>query len=142
MVTTASISYTEEISDMAANFNYYQVYWITVVDTPKHQTIFINQRLDEINIRFQSWNFTHSLYDKDVWCSKTEKIHEFQGSSRHYMNLQTGELRISMVTEEDRGEYYCIANTTGQKLVESLPARLRVKSEEKKDIDYSFLLFI
>lgn len=41
-----------------------------------------------------------------------------------------------MVTEEDRGEYYCIANTTGQKFVESLPARLRVKSEENKDIDY------
>jgi hypothetical protein len=45
------------------------------------------------------------------------------------MNLKTGELRISMVTEDDRGEYYCIVNTTGQKLVQSLPARLRVKSE-------------
>lgn len=43
------------------------------------------------------------------------------------MNRETGTLRISMVTEEDRGEYFCIANTTGQKLVRSLPARLRVK---------------
>ncbi|XP_060604886.1 inactive tyrosine-protein kinase 7-like isoform X2 [Ruditapes philippinarum] len=53
------------------------------------------------------------------------------GSSRHYMNLKTGELRISMVTEDDRGEYYCIVNTTGQKLVQSLPARLRVKRKLK-----------
>jgi len=36
-------------------------------------------------------------------------------------------LHITMVTEQDAGEYFCLADTTGQNLVKSDPAQLRVK---------------
>ncbi|XP_052767076.1 inactive tyrosine-protein kinase 7-like isoform X2 [Mya arenaria] len=64
-----------------------------------------------------------------IWKKDNEYIK--LGSSRHYINQETGHLQIAMVNMDDEGEYFCIAQTTGQKLVESYPARLRVKRKLK-----------
>ena len=52
-----------------------------------------------------------------------------QGSSRHHMDLERGILRIPIVSIDDAGTYACVANTTGQDLVISSEAYLRVTSK-------------
>ncbi|KAH3873129.1 hypothetical protein DPMN_036355 [Dreissena polymorpha] len=64
-----------------------------------------------------------------MWQMNNENIR--LGSSRHYINQESGLLRISMVTESDQGMYSCIAMTTGQAPVQSPPAELKVKRKLK-----------
>ena len=59
----------------------------------------------------------------------TKDCFHHQGSPRHRMDQKTGALHITMVTQDDIGQYTCIANTTGQALVQSNGAYLRVKSK-------------
>ncbi|VDI15210.1 inactive tyrosine-protein kinase 7-like [Mytilus galloprovincialis] len=53
------------------------------------------------------------------------------GSSRHHMDLERGILRIPIVSIDDAGTYACVANTTGQDLVISSEAYLRVTKKLK-----------
>ena len=45
------------------------------------------------------------------------------------MDQRVGTLLITNLTADDTGSYYCVANTTGQQLVTSNGAFLRVRSE-------------
>ena len=51
-----------------------------------------------------------------------------QGSMRHDIDLEHGILTIKQTQMADAGTYKCVANTTGQSLVESQGAYLHVKS--------------
>lgn len=59
---------------------------------------------------------------------KNEKILFLQGSMRHIIDLEHGTLTIQQSEMADAGTYKCVANTTGQSLVESQGAYLHVKS--------------
>ena len=45
------------------------------------------------------------------------------------MDQHAGTLHITDLTGDDSGSYYCVANTTGQQLVTSNGAFLRVRSK-------------
>ena len=45
------------------------------------------------------------------------------------MDQRAGTLHITDLTADDSGSYYCVANTTGQQLVTSNGAFLRVRSK-------------
>ncbi|OWF48337.1 inactive tyrosine-protein kinase 7-like [Mizuhopecten yessoensis] len=69
---------------------------------------------------------TTVIWDKDGEYVKS-------GSSRHRMDLNRGTLTISDVQMQDAGAYACVANTTGQDLVFSDRAYLRVRKKLKFD---------
>lgn len=64
-----------------------------------------------------------------IWMKNDQLIKS--GSSRHHMDLERGILTIQSVTVSDAGTYACVANTTGQDLVVSSPAYLRVTKKLK-----------
>ncbi|KAJ8308703.1 hypothetical protein KUTeg_013577 [Tegillarca granosa] len=80
------------------------------------------------NVQF-SCQVTGTVYPVTtiIWMKGRELIK--MGSSRHHMNKMHGILSISNVKSEDVGTYACVANTTGQKLVESSEAYLQVRKK-------------
>lgn len=72
--------------------------------------------------------------EKVFKCTLKPKKNDFfyylllQGSMRHNIDLEHGILTIKQTQMADAGTYKCVANTTGQSLVESQGAYLHVKS--------------
>ncbi|XP_048732970.1 inactive tyrosine-protein kinase 7-like [Ostrea edulis] len=108
-----------------------QKVWIIVSVPPTIRRPPLNMAVEEDNRAVLNCQVAGTPYPVTtvIWEKDGKLIR--MGSMRHIIDLEQGTLTIKRTEMADAGTYKCVANTTGQSLVESQGAYLHVKKKLK-----------
>ncbi|XP_062589109.1 inactive tyrosine-protein kinase 7-like [Saccostrea cucullata] len=122
-------NYTAIIKNIAGRNQ--QKVWIIVSVPPTIRRPPLNMAVEEDSSAMLSCQVSGTPYPVTtvIWEKDGNLIR--MGSTRHIIDLKQGTLTIKQTVMADAGTYKCVANTTGQSLVESQGAYLHVKKKLK-----------